>query len=454
MMNRLFGTRLRLFVGLALAGLAMVDLLPACAQGSTTFAVEQPHKSKKQLRQERAADKSSVAPAFSIPVEPLGFTPPGPLYLGQRNSLVSLDFLGEDRLLFTFRVPGLIHRHDVDPEDGDIRQIRAVVLRLPGGAIESEAVWAVHDRLRYLWMLRDGHFLLRDRDGLQMGDSRLELKPFLHFPGPLLSLEMDPAQQYMVTNSREPALTAQKSSDVSSPSTAAATMTFDGPKPDAQNATGQQAAAESDMVVRILRRETGQVMLVSRVRSAVHLPINAEGYLESIRSNGSQWLVNLNFFTGGSRIIGRVESACTPIFEFVSQQEAVATICDRSGVRKLTGLTTDGRRLWEALPPPQPAWPLLVMGPDGSHLVRETLAVNHPISTMDPLDSEDIKAQMVEVLNAADGQVVLKVTASPVLDAGGNVALSPSGRKVAVLSGGAIKVFELPEPPPLPGPAR
>jgi hypothetical protein len=94
------------------------------------------------------------------------------------------------------------------------------------------------------------------------------------------------------------------------------------------------------------------------------------------------------------------------------------------------------------------------MGPDGSRLVRETLAVNHPISTMDPLDSEDIKAQMVEVLNAADGQVVLKVTASPVLDAGGNVALSPSGRKVAVLSGGAIKVFELPEPPPLPGPAR
>jgi hypothetical protein len=303
-------------------------------------------------------------------------------------------------------------------------------------------------------MLKDGHFLLRDRDGLQMGDSKLELKPFLHFPGPLLLVEMDPAQQYLVTNSREPALTAQKSGDVPSPATAAAGMTLDGPKPGAQSATGQPPAPESDNVVRILRRDTGQVMLVSRVRSQVHLAINSEGYLESIRSSGTQWLVNLNFFAGGSRIIGRLESACSPTFEFVSQQVALVTICDKSGGRRLTALSTEGRRLWEAAPASQPVWPLLVMGPDGARLAQETLAVNHPISAMEPLDGEDIKAQVVEVLNAADGKLALKVTASPVLDAGGNVAISPSGRKVAVLSAGAIKVFELPEPPALPDSAH
>jgi len=30
------------------------------------------------------------------------------------------------------------------------------------------------------------------------------------------------------------------------------------------------------------------------------------------------------------------------------------------------------------------------------------------------------------------------------------VAISPSGRRVAVLNAGAIQVFELPAPPPLP----
>jgi len=30
----------------------------------------------------------------------------------------------------------------------------------------------------------------------------------------------------------------------------------------------------------------GQVMLVSRVRAAVHLPINSDGYLETLRGSG------------------------------------------------------------------------------------------------------------------------------------------------------------------------
>src|ERR1039458_636755 len=145
MMNCFSGARLRLFAGLALAGLATMDRLPAQAQGSSSFGAEQPQKSKKHPPQVRPADPS-VAPAFSIPAEPLGFTAPGPLYLGQRNSLVSLDFLDEDRLLFTFRVPGLIHRRNLESDEGDVRQIRAVVLTLPSGAIQSEAGWAVHDR--------------------------------------------------------------------------------------------------------------------------------------------------------------------------------------------------------------------------------------------------------------------------------------------------------------------
>ncbi len=76
------------------------------------------------------------------------------------------------------------------------RQIRAVVLALPAGTVEAEALWTVHDRSRYLWML-ERRPLSAARPGRisSMGDAALELKPFLRFPGPLLWLEMDPAQQ-------------------------------------------------------------------------------------------------------------------------------------------------------------------------------------------------------------------------------------------------------------------
>lgn len=77
------------------------------------------------------------------------------------------------------------------------------------------------------------------------------------------------------------------------------------------------------------------------------------------------------------------------------------------------------------------------------------MAVNHPVGARSTIDQGDIIGQLVEVLDAADGKVVLETAASPILDAGGNVAISPSGRRVAVLNGGAIQVFELPAPTPL-----
>lgn len=427
MVKRLLGSgsdvveRLRAALLLLLASASFGALPSALAQGSLLDAPKPSREIHEPALPDRLPNKPSQPPAFKIPVEPLGFSAPGPLYLGQRNSLVSLDFLDEDRLLFTFRVPGLIRR---EAGEEDARQIRAVVLALPSGMVQAEALWKVHDRQRYLWMLTGGRFLLRDRDNLEMGDATLQLKPFLRFPGPLLWLDMDPAQKFLVTNSREPAASSSNEPD--------------GQKP-----------ADADLAVRVLRRDSGQVMLVSRTPSTVHLPINSDGYLSSLRSSGDTWMLDLNYFSGGSRILGRIDSTCSPLFDFLSDHEVLVTTCTDLGAGKLVAMTTDGRRLWEAQTSDESIWPLVVRSPDGSRLAREALAITHPVSAREPVSQDDIKGQLVEILDAADGKVALQTSASPVLDAGGNVAISLSGRRVAVLSGGAIQVFELPPPPSL-----
>jgi hypothetical protein len=212
----------------------------------------------------------------------------------------------------------------------------------------------------------------------------------------------------------------------------------------------EKKPGESDYAVRVLRRDSGKVMLVSRSSSTVHLPINSDGYLESVRDQGDKWLLNLNYFNGGSTVLGKVESSCSPLFDFLSQREVLVTTCTALGAGKLVAMRTDGHRLWEAQTSDSTVWPLVVRAPNGLRLVREALAVTHPVTARSPLSQDEIKGQLVEVLDAADGRVVLEAAASPVLDAGGNVALSPSGRRVAVLNGGAIQVFELPPPRPLP----
>ena len=144
--------------------------------------------------------------------------------------------------------------------------------------------------------------------------------------------------------------------------------------------------------------------------------------------------------------MGRVDSACSPAFDFVSEREVLVTACATGGGRKLAALDTAGRRLWEVSTSPMEVWPLIVKSPDGSRLAQETLAVTHAITASSPLDSEDVKGQLVRVFDAATGKVALEAPASPALDAGGNVAISPSGRRVAVLNAGAIQVFDLPAP--------
>ena len=75
--------------------------IPALPSGS--------HRPPKLL--ERYSARASVAPASTIAVQPFGFSVLGDSYLMRQQSLVSLDFLDEERLLFTFHVAsGLMER--------------------------------------------------------------------------------------------------------------------------------------------------------------------------------------------------------------------------------------------------------------------------------------------------------------------------------------------------------
>ena len=162
------------------------------------------------------------------------------------------------------------------------------------------------------------------------------------------------------------------------------------------------------------------------------------------------WMLNLSYFTGGSKMLGSVETACDPDDEFLSQDEILITGCSSDGASKLVAMTTEGKTLWIAQAPETEMWPHLTVAPNGSRLAWTTLDTSHAVGTFAPMDSEDVKEQSVTVFDAATGDVAFVSPLDPILDAGGNVAISPSGRRVALLNAGAIQIFDLPPPPALP----
>lgn len=431
--------RLRTSWGRSVAGIVMaLVLLHTASQGQLPSGImlpaDEPRLERKHPHPEPFPQNPNLQPAFRIPVGPLGFSVPGPHYLYRHEVLASLDFLDEDRLLFSFRVPGLLERAAGDKTVGKKRQIRALVLTLPTGKITSEGLWVVPDQARYLWILKNGYFLLRDQDGVEQGDDTLRLAPFRRFPGEVLWLEMDPAQQLLITNSLE-----------------APQAPGDAPAPASTTASGQESGGQPVLVARTMRRESGEVIRTSRVpwtSQTSDWPMNSEGYLESSNPRDAEWLLTLKSLDGGSRTLGSVESTCLPTLAFVSDRQLLATTCDPEGGWKLVALSSGGDRLWEVKPAANANSALTVMAPNGSRLARETLLLKRPLDNYKkhPVGPGDVEGQVVTVYDAANGKMVLETPASPVLDGGGNVAISPSGRRVAVLNGGAIQVFELPPP--------
>lgn len=394
---------------------------------------------------DRYPDNPSLPPVFTIAAGPLGFSVPGENYLLRRESLVSLDFLDEDHILFTFRVPRLMQRDADDNSEDKKQQIEALVLSLPSGKIESRATWTVPDRSRYLWMLNDGHFLLRVADGLDEGDAQLQMKPYLRQPGRLLWIEIDPGQQVLIANSLEPATRSQKPGDSGPLVTEPAAANSGERRPDEQNV----------LVARTQKLATGEVILESRVPwtgQTSDWPMNSEGYLEDLQESANQWLLKLSTFSGGDRVLSRIESTCPPQYNFVSESELLLMTCDPDSGWNLNAMSIRGDSLWEARTAMNAMLPLLVTAPDGARVARETLLLKRSVDKYKRMvGARDLLGQIVKVFDAANGKMVLESPLTPIFDGGGNVAISPSGQRVAILNAGAIQVFQLPAPPSLPG---
>ena len=391
------------------------------------------HKKKKKAQPQ---EPGLLLAGHSLPVAPLGFAPPAAHYMTQQISQVSLDFFDEDHLLFTFRVPGLIARPSssgqVPPYE---RHIRAVVLDIATGQTQAEDLWTLHDTDRYVWMLHDGRFLLRDGNLLRVGDAGLRLRPFLRFPGPIDLIETDPQDRYLVADTEEPSSLPE----ARRPSLLSASGSVSGPAP-------------VDHLIRILDMATRRVMLISHTSGPIHVPLSEKGYYQLQRGDGMDWLIGYADLTGHAQPYWKIASVCLPPLDPVAPGLLLATPCGDDGSRALVMLSRQNRTvLWHKEIPATSVWPVLSFAADGLRFARTTLELSQPIAAGNPIDPTTIRSQKVQVYNTADGVLEFVVDADPLLDAGGNVALSPSGRRVAVLRQGAIQVFDLPPAPALPG---
>lgn len=364
-----------------------------------------------------------LQPATRIEVAPLGYLPPGSFYLTYRLSSAALGFFDEDHLLFTFRVGGLLKRSPDDPLDDDDQQIRAVVLDLRSGKVLNQAEWREHDRTAYLWPYSDGRFLVRVRDSLFLTDASLQLRPFLELSAGLRSVQVSPDRSLTVVETDEPEKAPPVDGD---------TRALGSGKP---------------VKVMVLRSGTNKVIAESHAPAPAYIPLLGSGLLETLQGAApGTWAVRLVPFHGSPHILTELKTACRPTPTALSADVALVVGCylDGNDDHPIIAVSADGQQLWRTRWLNKYVWGWFTPAENGSRFVYESLVVNRPISTFDALYPEDIQAQLAGVYDTETGKLVLVKDASPVLTAGQNVALSPSGLRFAILRDGAIEIYDLP----------
>lgn len=409
----------------------LMTLLGFCRRTSWVAAALMLSVIAMQAEKHEADPGATLAPTARIAVAPLGYAAPSSAYLSYRMALTSLDFIDNDHLLFTFHRNGLMQRMPDDPADDEDQVIRAEVLEIATGKLLRQTEWRMHDRQRYLWALRDGKFLVRERNTLFFTDSNLELRPYLTFDTAIQAVEVSPARKLIM-------LEMEKRDD-----TAAGA---DGP-PSLEDGGAQRRHTE----IVLLHPGERQVLATGQIRNPVVFPLLEDGFLDVVEDKQpNEWLVEKKPAQPSDKMpeqnVGFVKSACTPEMVPVSESVALIEGCPPNGAggNAVTAMSLAGSVLWQGLWQSKYVWGTFDVAENGSRFAYGSLEMNRPIGVMDSFGEADVVSQPVGVFDTETGKLLLVRNATPILSGGRNFALSEDGRRFAILRAGAIEVYDLP----------
>ena len=379
-------------------------------------------------------------PAARIQLSAVGYHAPSRMdRLSEDAVSMSLDFVDAGHVLLSFDPKKLFRRLPTCPPEHEDRVVHAALIEVPSGKVVKEADWYLHDRRRYLWPLTSGKFLLRRWNDLYIVDSSLREQPLFRSAKDLLWVAVTPdASEIIVeTTKASDAGRASQSGSQSAPS-----------KPEAK------------FEAQFLDAKTLAVRRTVPLNKVVDLNGTSAGYVDLIQK-GEIWLVRFGPSPVRRKNIARVRSRTMPSVVYPSNTSLLIGRCASRGCDySVTSFSVAGRRLWRQHWSRYRTFPTVVRDEDngrfGVSTLRETppaTSTAEPDSTpYDPDDALqpdphqlDVFEQDIQIFDTASGTTVLSLAARPAVLGGENFSLSPDGRRLAILQGDALELYDLPQ---------
>ena len=183
------------------------------------------------------------------------------------------------------------------------------------------------------------------------------------------------------------------------------------------------------------------------------MPANIHGYFTQQQVKENIWDVLFHPYDKSGKpegdIVAQTDSTCEPSEKVLNAESVLVLSCPRGhNDRFVAAYSLNSQKLWDGRWQSNFTWPSFRVAQDGASVAISWLAVNHPVSTREPIDDDEVQNQVLSVLDSRTGSLRLALLVKPIVSAGGNFALSPDGNRLAVLNHGAIEVYDLPVPAP------
>ncbi len=314
--------------------------------------------------------------------------------------------------------------------------MHALILEIPSGKVVKETDWYLHDRRRYLWPLGSGRFLLRRLNDLYVVDSSLQEKLLMTSLNDLVWVAVTPDASQIIIE------------------TAAPTSPRKGPTPPSSTAPSEQK-----FVAKFLDAKTLAPLRMIPLNEVVTLNATSKGYVD-LAHKGDVWLIRFGPTPDRRRNLARVRSQTVPNVFYSSNNSLVigrcpSPPCDYS----VTSFTVSGHRLWQQHWSRFRTFPEVLRNEDNSRfgvsmlftvpvgLAKPGSAPNDTDDPSRPDAHQDVFRQEIQIFETASGNRILSLGVSPAVLSGQNLSLSPDGRRLAVLQGTGLSLFDLPSPP-------
>lgn len=404
-----------------------------------------------------------------LPLEDLGFAGMSSAFRSTGGSMLTIHFVDSSHLLVTFGLRGLVPRTPGDPPGDEDRMVAAHLIELPSGKVVARTEWHLHDHGRYLWNLGGGRFLLRIQNNLSTfapvanlaSENAFTRTSFPRRPGSVEAIVVSTDGKLLTVETsqpkpqEEPQVEQKPVVDPNKPHfTSNAKEPPPPPPPPPPAPLVKRAAPSGPPVTLDFYRLSGSGSLDDPLLAApvgalgatetVALPVDGDGYLRPTDQSHGKWSLAFHPFDGKEISLAPIETSCAPTVHRVSSSQFVSLNCHGLGGVVLAAYDFDKHEMWEEPLSASPLPPTFALAPSaGRFAISRVNSMNSDAAPSTLPDS--FATQDVRVYQTQTGDLLLKIDCTPVYRTVENFDLSADGMRVAVVRGGAVEIYHLPE---------